>query len=178
MAAAEKLPFTTYSGVLEASHLAEWSIDDLIGGDLRLDFTRPFLPEALAGTDGLTFLGDDEALALNHIRAHDYLCLFGLVEEFILPFVLDHVRPRLHGGADEVRALLQFAGEEAKHIDLFRRFRSEFEDGFGSWCEVVGPPRELLTRDASKGRPSTDELKQAVEGDKGLLGALIDGVTK
>jgi hypothetical protein len=38
-----------------------------------------------------------------------------------------------------VRALLQFAGEEAKHIHLFKTFRREFEAGFGSKCEFIGP---------------------------------------
>ena len=59
---------------------------------------------------------------LNQIRGHEYLALFGLVEEFILPFVLDHARPQLNGDDHRVRALLNFAGEEAKHIHLFRLF--------------------------------------------------------
>ena len=63
---------------------------------------------------------------LNHIRGHEYLCIFGLVEEFILPFVLDHARTRLHDDDYRIRALLQFAGEEAKHIQLFRRYHAPF----------------------------------------------------
>jgi hypothetical protein len=35
--------------------------------------------------------------------------------------------------------MLSFAGEEAKHIQLFKRFRAEFESGFGSPCAVIGP---------------------------------------
>jgi hypothetical protein len=46
--------------------------------------------------------------------------IFFLVEEFILPFVLDHARPQLRGDDERVRALLNFASEEAKHIHLFR----------------------------------------------------------
>jgi hypothetical protein len=42
-----------------------------------------------------------------------------------------------------VRALLQFAGEEAKHIHLFKRFRREFEAGFGSKCEFIGPAEDV-----------------------------------
>src|SRR5262249_38494359 len=38
------------------------------------------------------------------------------------------------------RALLEFAAEEAKHIHLFRRFREEFEAGFGTPCQEIGPP--------------------------------------
>jgi hypothetical protein len=39
-----------------------------------------------------------------------------------------------------MRALLEFAAEEAKHIHLFRRFRDEFEQGFGTACQEIGPP--------------------------------------
>ena len=88
-------------------------------------------------------LGDGERLVLNHIRAHEYLAIFGLVEEFILPFVLDHARPQLNGDDARVRALLNFASEEAKHIDLFKRFRRCFTSGFGTRCEVIGPPEAV-----------------------------------
>ncbi len=39
--------------------------------------------------------------------------------------------------------MLRFAGEEAKHIQLFKRFREEFNRGFGFECAVIGPPHEL-----------------------------------
>ena len=76
--------------------------------------------ETLARVEGLDFLSPEEKLVLNHIRGHEYLCMFGLVEEFILPFVVDHARPRLNGDDYRVRALLQFATEEGKHIHLFK----------------------------------------------------------
>jgi hypothetical protein len=69
--------------------------------------------------------------------------MFGLVEEFILPYVVDHARLQLSGDDYRVRALLQFAGEEAKHIHLFKRFRQEFEDGFGSKCDFIGPASDV-----------------------------------
>ena len=133
----------TYGDALEASEKINWRVEDLIGGDKKLDFAKPFLPESLARVTPLSFLTADEQLALNQIRGLGYLYTFGLVEEFILPFVLDHARPQLHGDDVRVRALLEFASEEAKHIQLFRRFREEFERGFGSRCEVIGPPSEI-----------------------------------
>jgi hypothetical protein len=133
----------TYQGALAASEKIGWRVEDIIGGDKRLDFSRPFLPESLAQVDALEFLSDEEKLVLNQIRGHAYLCIFGLVEEFILPFVLDHARPQLRDDDYRVRALLQFAGEEAKHIHLFKRFREEFETGFGTACSVIGPPEAI-----------------------------------
>lgn len=133
----------TYQSALAASEAIHWRIEDIIGGDKRLDFTKPFMPESLAHTEPLTFLTEDEKRILNQIRGNAYLCIFGLVEEFILPFVLDHARQQLRGDDYRVRALLQFAGEEAKHIQLFKRFRQDFEEGFGTKCEVIGPPEAI-----------------------------------
>jgi hypothetical protein len=98
------------------------------------------MPEALAGVRKLDFLSPAEQRTLNQIRGLGYLVMFGLVEEYILPFVLDHARPRLAAGDFRTRALIQFASEEAKHIQLFKRFREEFDAGFGHRCEVIGPP--------------------------------------
>ena len=133
----------TYQAALAASESIHWRVEDIIGGEKRLDFTRPFMPETLAQTEPLAFLSKEEKRILNQIRGNAYLCIFGLVEEFILPFVLDHARPQLRGDDYRVRALLRFASEEAKHIQLFKRFRLEFEDGFGTLCHVIGPPETI-----------------------------------
>jgi hypothetical protein len=133
----------TYQSALAAAESIHWRIEDIIGDDKRLDFKKPFMPESLAHTEPLTFLNREEKTVLNQIRGNAYLCIFGLVEEFILPFVLDHARSQLHGDDYRVRALLKFAGEEAKHIQLFKRFREEFEDGFGTECPVIGPPEAI-----------------------------------
>ena len=101
------------------------------------------MPESLAQVKQLSFLTSYEQLVLNQIRGHEYLAMFGLVEEFILPYVVDHARPQLSGDDYRVRALLQFAGEEAKHIHLFKRFRQEFEDGFGTKCDFIGPSQDV-----------------------------------
>jgi hypothetical protein len=128
---------------MAASERIGWKVEDLIGGEKKLDFTKPFMPESLAQIKQLSFLAPQEQLTLNQVRGHEYLSMFGLVEEFILPYVVDHARPQLSGDDYRVRALLQFAGEEAKHIHLFKRFRQEFEEGFGSECDFIGPAQEV-----------------------------------
>jgi len=135
----------SYQSALAASGRVNWKIEDIIGGDKKLDFSKPFMPESLAQVKQLTFLTPEEQRTLNQIRGHEYLSMFGLVEEFILPYVVDHARPQLSGDDYRVRALLQFAGEEAKHIHLFKRFRQDFEEGFGSKCDFIGPA-ENVTR--------------------------------
>jgi hypothetical protein len=136
----------TYEGALAAAQRVNWKIDEIIGDGKRLDFTKPFMPEVLAGVHKLDFLSEDEQRILNQIRGLGYLVMFGLVEEFILPFVLDHARPRLAGNDYRTRALIQFASEEAKHIQLFKRFREEFDAGFGHHCEVIGPPKAVADK--------------------------------
>lgn len=102
-----------------------------IGADRNLDFARPFLPESLARVQPLAFLTARERLTLNHIRGHGYLCLFALFEEHVVPFVLDH--------PDQAREGTR--GPTSR--DDFTWFRTEFEMGFGSTCDVIGPPADI-----------------------------------
>jgi hypothetical protein len=133
----------TYESALAASSRINWKVEDIIDGEKKLDFTKPFLPESLAQVNELSFLSAAEKKTLNQIRGHEYLSMFGLVEEFILPYVVDHARPQLSGDDYRVRALLGFAGEEAKHIHLFKRFREEFEESFGNKCDFIGPADDV-----------------------------------
>jgi hypothetical protein len=131
-----------YRTTLEASERVNWKLEDVIAGR-RLDFTKPFLPESLAGVEGIGCLAAGEKLKLNQIRGFTYLYLFGLCEEYILPSVIEYAGKRVHGDDDEMRALLHFAGEEAKHIQLFKWFVKEFERGFGTPCGAIGPVEEI-----------------------------------
>jgi hypothetical protein len=136
----------TYEGTLASSLRAQWQLDDVLRADQELDFSRNFLPESLARSAAAPGLDPDEQRTLNHISAHHYLCLFGTVEEFILPFVLDHARPMLRDDDFRVRALLNFASEEAKHIHLFKRFHQAFVRGFPVECRILGPAERLCAK--------------------------------
>jgi len=132
-----------YQDTLVASQRVNWRIEDIIGGDKKLDLGKPFMPESLVRVNELDFLSADEKLRLNQIKGHAYLVIFGVVEEFILPFLLDHVRPMLGDDDYRIRAFLQFASEEAKHIHLFRTFEDEFKKVFPVECNVIGPGSEV-----------------------------------
>lgn len=138
---------STYRHALQVN----WQLDDIIGGEKRLDFGAAFLPDAWVDATALDGLSAAEQRTVNHIRSHSYLSLFGLVEEYVVPFVVEHVRTRLAYAAQaELRALLHFAEEESKHIELFQRFGAEFRAGFGSLCEVIGPPAAVAAQILSK----------------------------
>lgn len=139
----KRLPQYDYRETLVVSDRVSWRLEDIVGEDKKMDFSKPFMPESLARVEELDFLNAGEKRILNQIRGHAYLCIFGLVEEFILPFVLDHVRPSLDKDDYRVRAFLQFASEEAKHIQLFKIFNEDFKSGFNSECAVIGPPADI-----------------------------------
>ena len=50
----------TYRKALAASERIDWRVDDIIGGDKRLDFNKCFMPETLARTELLPFLSSGE----------------------------------------------------------------------------------------------------------------------
>jgi P-aminobenzoate N-oxygenase AurF len=128
-----------YEATLASSLRSQWQLDDVLREDQQLDFSRNFLPESLARTASIEGLNAFEQKTLNQIAAHEYLCMFGVVEEFILPFLLDHARPHLLEDDWRVRALLNFASEEAKHIHLFKRFHAAFVRGFPVEVQMIGP---------------------------------------
>jgi P-aminobenzoate N-oxygenase AurF len=141
-----------YQATLASSLRAQWQLDDVLREDQSLDFSRNFMPDSLARTGAIASLNPFEQRILNQISAHQYLAIFGVVEEFILPFLLDHARPHLLGDDWRVRAILNFASEEAKHIHLFKRFHEAFVRGFPAECEMIGPSEaigaKILSHDA------------------------------
>jgi hypothetical protein len=136
-------PNQAYAQSLHRASKVNWKVEDIIGGDKRLDFTKRFMPELLARVNDITSLNTEEKLILNQIRGNSYLHLFGLVEEFIVPSVINHVNTTGLSDITATQALLHFAEEESKHIRLFRRFAEEFELGFGSRCDGIGPVHEI-----------------------------------
>ena len=133
----------SYEATLASSLRAQWQLDDVLREDQDLDFSRRFMPESLARTAAIESLNPFEQRTLNQISAHQYLSTFGIIEEAILPFLFDHARPALRGDDWRVRALINFAGEEAKHIHLFKRFHAAFVRGFPVECKVIGPSEAI-----------------------------------
>lgn len=132
-----------YERLLQISQRVNWRIEDIIGRDKPMDFSKPFLPESFARTRSLAFLSPAERLKLNQIRGFGYLAMFELVERCILP-VIEELMPSGPGqDAHRTPALKQFAAEEAKHIELFVRFRRAFAEGFDVPCGFIGPAEDI-----------------------------------
>jgi hypothetical protein len=133
-------PTFAYDRIYHTSLQVNWRLDAVFERETTLSFEKPFLPDDLVGARHLGFLNDAEQLTLNHIRAHSYVCLVALVEEYIVPFLVEHIRARIYKATrTEISALLHFAEEESKHIELFQRFSRAFRRSFKSPCDVIGP---------------------------------------
>jgi hypothetical protein len=75
--------------------------------------------------------------------------------EDVLPSALDHARPQLNGDDHRVSTLPDFAGEEARHIHLFRLFHQRFTEAFGTPCEAIGPAEAVAAEAALSPPPAT-----------------------
>jgi hypothetical protein len=132
-----------YATCIRNSEKVSWKIEDVIPAGTELDFSRPFLPNALSGEHRLTELSDVERLKLNHITGAAYLNLFGFVEEYIVATVVQHVQAEMHGDHEALRALMRFAEEELKHQELFTRYVSAFKAKFGTPVGVLDNAAEV-----------------------------------
>src|SRR5882672_4048304 len=110
-----------YARAIEASKRIRWDIDrDVIRGR-NFDFTRKFLPDGISKLDRLAFLGADDRRLLGQIQGRTYANMFGLVERFIAPKMLEVSRDHWLGDQTKLEALVRFTDEELKHQELFRR---------------------------------------------------------
>ncbi|HEY9817534.1 MAG TPA: hypothetical protein V6D20_17275, partial [Candidatus Obscuribacterales bacterium] len=136
----------TYQAIWQDSQKINWQVSDLISPNLTFDFKRPFLPESIAQVADMPGLNRLEKLTLNHLRGYSYLHLFVLVEQFIIPMVLDQVKALGYDDIFATQSLLGFAEDESKHIHLFQSFAQAFEQGFGTPCEFIGPTPAIVAQ--------------------------------
>ncbi|HUL56983.1 MAG TPA: hypothetical protein VLT60_08290 [Usitatibacter sp.] len=110
-----------YAKCIEVSKRIRWDIDrDVIRGR-SLDFDRKFLPDGLSMVAKVPFLSAVEQRRFSQVQGRTYANMFGLVERFIGPKMLDVSRDHWTGDQVALEALVRFADEELKHQELFRR---------------------------------------------------------
>jgi len=117
-------PTARYARCVEASKRIRWDIDrDVIRGR-KFDFTKNFLPKGLSKIEQLPFLSGEERRMLSQIQGRTYANIFGLVERYIPPMVLEVSKDHWLGDQTAFEALVRFTDEELKHQELFRRIES------------------------------------------------------
>lgn len=152
----------TYAECLGNSVKNAWSVDDCFQGR-DFDFTKRFLPDRIAGVNGITCLNDVEKLKLNQIRGNSYCHIFAFVEEYIIPMVMDHAREHVYGDETRLRYLLRFAEEEAKHQAMLTRAMEHFEVGFGVSCGAISGREDVARVVLGKSRLAALLLTSLIE---------------
>ncbi|BDU73048.1 diiron oxygenase [Mesoterricola silvestris] len=156
----------TYAECLTRSYRVGWKIKEVLGF-VDFDPDRPWLPAPLSGAYGLTCLGPGEKLRMTHVEMGSYAHLFGFVEAFIAPEMVNLAQEcgTAHPAAFE--ALTNFASEEIKHIHLFREIRNRVD-------EQLGFPLQLLEGEVEVARAVLGRRKGAVL----LLTSAIEWLTQ
>src|SRR4051794_34024748 len=86
---AQHLDTRRYAKAIEVSKRVRWDIErDVIRGR-RLDAGAKFLPDGLSKVASVGFLTEGERRFVSQIQGRTYANMFGLVERFIAPKVLD-----------------------------------------------------------------------------------------
>ena len=118
-----------YAKAIEISKRVRFEIDrDVIRGR-KFDFRKKFLPDGLSKIERLDFLSSEEKLLLSQIQGRTYANMFGLVERFIGPKILDVSRDHWLGDQTAFEALVRFTDEELKHQEMFRRIDALCAEG-------------------------------------------------
>ncbi len=152
----------SYADCLRNSLKSAWSVEDCFQGR-KLDFSKRFLPNRVAGVNDIGCLNEDEKRTLNQIRGNSYCHIFAFVEEFIIPMVLDHAREDVYGDETRLRYLLRFAEEETKHQDMLMRAMDQIEAGLGISCGVIQGREEVAEVVLGKSRLAALLLTSLIE---------------
>jgi len=131
----------SYEQCLASAYQVNWRIEDVLG-DRSFDPDKRWLPTALSGADGVPFLDEEERRRLTHVEMASYAHIFGYVEEFIAPLVVDLAKDFEIDQRTAFDALANFAAEEVKHMNLFRQVRDRIEASMGFDLELLGGQRE------------------------------------
>ncbi|HSC96926.1 MAG TPA: hypothetical protein VLC73_18365 [Burkholderiales bacterium] len=134
-----------YAKCIEVSKRVRFDIDrDVIRGR-RFDYSKKFLPDGLSKVNELEFLGGEDRRLLSQIQGRTYANMFGLVERFIGPKILEVSRDHWLGDQVKFEALVRFTDEELKHQELFRRIERLTAEGMPQGYRFLPQPNEVAS---------------------------------
>jgi len=144
MQAMQQTPATErYAKCIEVSKRVRWDIDrDVIRGR-SFDVSKKFLPDGLSKVAGLDFLGADEKRLVSQLQGRTYANMFGLVERFIGPKIVEVSREHWLGDQTAFEALVRFTDEELKHQELFRRVERMTAQGMPGGYSFMPKPNDV-----------------------------------
>jgi len=132
-----------YAHAIEVSKRVRFEIDrDVIRGR-KLDFGKKFLPDGLSKIERLDFLGTEDKRLFSHVQGRTYANMFGLVERFIGPKILEVSRDHWLGDQTAFEALVRFTDEELKHQEMFRRIDALCAEGMPAGYNFLPQPNDV-----------------------------------
>lgn len=132
-----------YAKAVEVSKRVRFDIErDVIRGR-RFDFAKKFLPDGLSKIDRLDFLSPEEKRLVSQIQGRTYANMFGLVERFIGPKILEVSRDHWLGDQTAFEALVRFTDEELKHQEMFRRIEALCAEGMPEGYNFLPQPNDV-----------------------------------
>jgi hypothetical protein len=139
-----------YAKCIEVSKRVRFDIDrDVIRGR-KLDFSQKFLPDGLSKLGALKLLSVAERRFASQIQGRTYANMFGLVERFIAPKVLEVSRQHWLGDQTAFEALVRFTDEELKHQEMFRRMERLAAEGMAAGYTFLPQPNDVAAAVLSK----------------------------
>ena len=132
-----------YARAVEVSKRVRFDIErDVIRGR-TFDFSKKFLPDGLSKIDRLDFLSQEERRLASQIQGRTYANMFGLVERFIGPKILEVSRDHWLGDQTAFEALVRFTDEELKHQEMFRRIDALCAEGMPEGYNFLPQPNDV-----------------------------------
>ena len=152
----------SYAECLQNSYRVNWKIGDVVDGR-RFDPLRRWLPAQLSAADAVASLSREEKTKLSHVEMGAYAHLFGYVEEYIAPKMLDLARDFQVEQREAFDALTNFAAEEVKHMNLFRAVRGRIDEAMGFPLTLLAGQKDVARAVLSKQTGAVLLLTAAIE---------------
>lgn len=152
----------SHARCLENAYKVNWRIEEVLA-ERRFDPEKRWLPLSLSGARHVSCLDAAEKRALTQVEMAAYAHIFGYVEEFIAPKVSELAKDYAIDQRVAFDALTNFAAEEVKHMNLFRRLRERVSQTLGFQPELLGGEAETARFVLSKSTGAVLLLTAAIE---------------
>jgi hypothetical protein len=133
----------SYAKCIEVSKRVRFDIERDVIRARAFDFDSKFLPDGLSQAPALEFLSAAEKRLFSQVQGRTYANMFGLVERFIGPKILEVSRDHWLGDQTAFEALVRFTDEELKHQELFRRIERMAAAGMPEGYAFVPQPNDV-----------------------------------
>jgi hypothetical protein len=146
----QHLDSSRYARCIEVSKRVRFEIErDVIRGR-KLDFAQKFLPDGLSKLGAAASLTEAEKRFASQVQGRTYANMFGLVERFIAPKVLEVSRQHWLGDQTAFEALVRFTDEELKHQEMFRRMERLAAEHMPAGYSFLPQPNDVAAAVLSK----------------------------